>query len=156
MKHYCKNTVAINFLALSFSFSFFGVWKWEHGQEANTFLIKMMNPTGLLPAISFLQHTLMTWTLAPQTTVTVINWVTWRRDGHSGSDFRIINSLRLPVLLTCRILSRDLPWLWPHCPSLSVPHHAPHWPPFHVLDKPRSSQLALQARGVPSPCYTPC
>lgn len=116
MKHDCKNTVAMNFLALPFFF--FGVWKWEYGQEANTFSIKM-NPTGLIPAISFLQPTLMTWTLAPQNTLIVINWVTWRHDRHFGSDFRIINSLRLPVFLTCRILSSDLAWLWPHG------HHSP-------------------------------
>lgn len=70
-------------------------------------------------------------------------------------DLGIINLLRRPVLLTCRILSlKDLPWLWPHCPSLSVLHHAPHWP-LSIPWISYVSQLALQARGVPSLCYAP-
>lgn len=95
-------------------------------------------PTALQPRARPIS---MTWTLAPPTAVTVTNWGTWRGNRLSNSDFRIINSLGLPVPFTWRILLQGPTHKSDLTAHHSRTHHAPHWPPFHVLDKPRSSPV---------------
>lgn len=118
MKHYCKNTVAMNFLALFFLF--FLILVCENGNMARkqTLLCKddESNRSNSSHKLSTTHFDDMN--IGPTDHCDCNKWATWRRDGHSDLDFRIINLLRRPVLLT-QILSSDLPWLWPHCPSLS-------------------------------------
>lgn len=108
MRHYFKNTAAINFLFLFFPHA---VWIRKHSphtQEANVFRIKvvwMMHQTGVISSTTwFCYHRLRTdfddLNIGPlYTAVVVISWVIWRGDGHLDPHFRITS---LVILKGCQ------------------------------------------------------